>query len=373
MPYNISGTVYTDQGATPMGAGRTVAVSINGAAAATTTTTDANGNFTLSGLTTGSSGQPVVVYLQGNTEVGVAIMSNPTNTSTNITGVVIYENYLAFQFPTGAASASMASPPIYTSDNNGASGLSAIYSAASPNLTLAAGKSLYIASGFNPNFSGINVSVGGSFKSDSANNIGAASLTFTGSGTINVLTNISGGITIADGASITADSNITLTTLSFTVNSNGSFNLNGKTLTIPGNFSNSGTFTHGSGSVTFTGTSSNTISGSTTFYNLTKTVTSNARSITFADGTTQTVENSLTLQGISGNLLTLQGSGSAGWTIAVPATQTLSYLSVSRSTATGNTAAAGSTSTDGGNNVNWTFGAQASIPSKTTLVHGLGL
>lgn len=96
-----------------------------------------------------------------------------------------------------------------------------------------------------------------------------------------------------------------------------------------------------------------TIQGSNTFHTLTR-IISAAATITFTDGTTTTVTNSLTLKGASGQPLTLKGSSTIGWTLAVPATQDLDYLSVSRSTATGN-AAIVSHGTDGGNNVNWVF------------------
>jgi hypothetical protein len=125
------------------------------------------------------------------------------------------------------------------------------------------------------------------------------------------------------------------------------------TLNVGGNFAHTaGTFTHNNGSVVLTGVNQ-TISGSTTFYDLTKVVAS-AAALTFTDGTTQTVDNSINLQGASGQLLTLQGSSTGGWTVDFPATQTLSNLSVSRSTNTG-TLAIASNSTDGGNNSGWSF------------------
>ena len=45
----FSGTVYTDEGSTNIGANKTVAISINGAAAAATDETDANGAYSISG------------------------------------------------------------------------------------------------------------------------------------------------------------------------------------------------------------------------------------------------------------------------------------------------------------------------------------
>lgn len=166
-------------------------------------------------------------------------------------------------------------------------------------------------------------------------------LTFTGSGRTWTLT---AGLTVSG-------------TLTRTL---GTLKDGGHTINLAGNFVD----TAGAGSYSFTGTlnlngTSQTVTPSgTTVFNLTKTVAA-ADTLTFTDGTTLTVSNAVTLQGAAGQLLTLAGSSTGGWTIGMPATQTLAYLSVSHSTATGNTAAAGSTSTSGGNNNFWTFGGVA--------------
>ncbi len=143
---------------------------------------------------------------------------------------------------------------------------------------------------------------------------------------------------------------------SVTIGANATFNAQGFLLTVGGNWINNGSYTTENSSpfsrtVTLNGTAQ-TIAGSTTFYNLIMVTPGDV--VTFTDGTTQTVSNSFTAQNV-----TLQGSGVGGWTIAMPSTQTIDHVTVSRSTATGNTAVAGSTSTDGGNNTNWTFGDSA--------------
>lgn len=120
------------------------------------------------------------------------------------------------------------------------------------------------------------------------------------------------------------------------------------------------TFNAGTSTLVLADTNNRTINTNVTFYNL-SCVVATARTLTFTDGTAPGASNSLTLQGASGQLLTLAGSSTGGWSIGVPSTQSLGYLSVSRSTATGNTAAAGLTSTDGGNNTNWTFGSSSAI------------
>ncbi len=188
---------------------------------------------------------------------------------------------------------------------------------------------------------------------------------------------VGGTFQLADHLTMGASRTLTLT--------NGTLDFNGKNVSVgkfASNNANIRTLTMGSGTLTLTGTgtvwttatatnltlnyntasvvltgASGTIAGSPTFYNFTDAVA--GATLTFTDGITVTVTNSLTLTGAVSQLLTLQGSGAAGWTLAVPATQSISYVSVSRSTATGNTAAAGATSTDGGNNTNWTFGSAA--------------
>jgi len=111
-----------------------------------------------------------------------------------------------------------------------------------------------------------------------------------------------------------------------------------------------------------TGTSTLTIQGSNTFTRIesTKTV---AHTITFTDGTTQTV-GVWAVKGASGAVVTLQGSSTGGWALDCPSLQfgEGNYLFISRSTATpAGTWYAGDNSTDGGNNSGWTFRAQPSM------------
>lgn len=75
------------------------------------------------------------------------------------------------------------------------------------------------------------------------------------------------------------------------------------TVTLSGNFSNSGTFTHNNSTVVFTDTA--TISGNTTFYDLK--CTTGGKTLSVSD--TQRVSNTLTLKGAEGNLLEISGSG----------------------------------------------------------------
>lgn len=93
----------------------------------------------------------------------------------------------------------------------------------------------------------------------------------------------------------------------------GVFNANGLDLNIGGNFTNSGTFTHGNNTTTFNGTSDQAITGTTVFYKLTKTSTNTLTTnsaITVADdfllssgvlsdnGNTLSVKGDVTVNGV---------------------------------------------------------------------------
>ena len=158
-------------------------------------------------------------------------------------------------------------------------------------------------------------------------------------------------------------SNVTIDA-SQTLSANGA-----NTLTCLGNWTHSGTFTPSTGTVSFAGTGTQTLAGSTNFYNLSATTTA-TRSILFTAGTTQSVASggSVTFTGAASNLLTL-ASTSAGtqWNLQADnaiASQSISYVNVSDSNAGpfgtyAEMLATDGTSTDGNNNSNWDFGGKA--------------
>ncbi|MCA1554456.1 MAG: hypothetical protein LC737_08760, partial [Chloroflexi bacterium] len=134
---------------------------------------------------------------------------------------------------------------------------------------------------------------------------------------------------------------------------------------------NNGTFTHNSGTVVFNGTNQ-TISGSTNFNNLTKSVSS-ADTLTFQAGSTQMISGALNLQGASGQLLSLRSSVSGTqWNINPQGTRTIQYLDVKDSNNTNTSAiiATGTNSVNSGNNTNWTFGKSNQTISVTTAAPG---
>lgn len=136
----------------------------------------------------------------------------------------------------------------------------------------------------------------------------------------------------------------------------GEFRSNGNVLVVIGNWSNSGTYTSGTSQVIFSGINQS-ISGSNTFYVLTKQV-STARTLTIEAGSTQTITNALTLTGTgsSTKLSLVSSSPGTQWSINASGTRTLQYLNVQDSNnINASVMAAGSTSVDSGNNTNWSF------------------
>ena len=192
---------------------------------------------------------------------------------------------------------------------------------------------------------------------------GTSTTTFSGNGdatlnsgsiTFDAMTN-SGTGTKTLGAAITTGGALTISAGTIDVSASGCSSAS-CAVNVAGNFANSGTFTARTGTVTFNGTSQ-TIFGSTSFYNFTKSVSS-ADTLTFTASSTQTIAGTLTLQGASGQLLSLVSSSSpTQWNIDPQGTRTIGYLDVKDSNNTNATAitTSGFTITDSGHNTNWTF------------------
>ncbi len=146
----------------------------------------------------------------------------------------------------------------------------------------------------------------------------------------------------------------------FTVGSTGTFNLNATAMTLSGNFTKgAGTFTHSDGSVDLDG-SSQTITGSPTFYTLTKTETSST-TLKIASGATVTITNALTLTGSTGALIAFEATtGGSAATIAISgATITVNHITVKDIAVTGGTILCDTACTNRGNNTGWTIPADS--------------
>ncbi len=142
-----------------------------------------------------------------------------------------------------------------------------------------------------------------------------------------------------------------------------------RTLNIAGDFNNAGgtlTSTNSTVNLTGAGGSTQTISGSTTFNNLSATGSS-ARTIKYTDGTTQIVSGTWTMTGAAEQLITLTGTSTAGWTIN-PTAATVDYADVSYSSNNGVVfCATHSQSTNGGNggSTGWKITLEASCAVPT--------
>jgi len=136
------------------------------------------------------------------------------------------------------------------------------------------------------------------------------------------------------------------------------------TLNVSGHWINNGDFTANTSTVNLTGTDQS-LFGDTTFYNLTKNVTT-AATLTFENGEANrtTITNTLDLQGADGQQLSLR-SDTAGsqWEIDPRGTRTIAYVDVqdSKNVNATDIYAAGANSIDFGNNTKWAFADSPAI------------
>ena len=202
----------------------------------------------------------------------------------------------------------------------------------------------------------------------------AGSPTYTLGTTTGQTVTVNGGLTIGDGTyavTVTAGTNNPILHIggAFVINSSATFVAPGSSLfKVDGNFTNSGTFTHNSGTVTVNGSGTSLISGATTFNNFTS--TTGGKTIKFqrqASGNPVfTFAGILTLTGAPNDNINLQ-SDSFG-------TQWLAHFNTAQSEIThtrirdsgcdagsANLSLLGSGSKDDGNNGNcWVFSSSSS-------------
>jgi len=178
------------------------------------------------------------------------------------------------------------------------------------------------------------------------------------------------GLTVSSGTFDTSSSNYGITVSSDVNIASGVFNLNTSTVAVSGNWIfGPATFNSGTSTVTFQGasTSTSTLMGSTTFYNLASTVA--GKTFQFAVGSTQTVSNLLTLTGASGNLLVVKSTSSGTqWYLKDAGTNAVSFVSARDSNAS---PGAEINDANGGvgvsNNVNWDFASPAAVTNLSAL------
>ncbi|MCX6808566.1 MAG: hypothetical protein NTW50_02775 [Candidatus Berkelbacteria bacterium] len=162
----------------------------------------------------------------------------------------------------------------------------------------------------------------------------------------------------------------------FAENTGGTFTAPaaGKNFSVNGNWTyNGGVFNHNSGTVNLNGGggSTQTVTGDTTFYNLTSMATA-ARNINFAANSTQTISGRWSVIGSPSQRITLGlKSGDSGvWKVSPTLwSGTMNWVSVSNSTNQASANIDPINSVDGGNNVKWftQLSIQASADVNSTI------
>ena len=177
---------------------------------------------------------------------------------------------------------------------------------------------------------------------------------YTGTVTLNSSLTINGNLTITNGVLNLNNKNLNVDGY-ILIGTNGTLYATSSVITLKGSWANYGNFNFGTSTVVLNGTNQ-AVYGNTTFYNLTKTVTT-ADTLYFEAGSTQTILNSLTLQGASGNLLLLRStSGGSYWYIDPQGTQNISFVDIRDSYNLSFTNIITTNSVDSGNNNNVSFG-----------------
>ncbi len=144
------------------------------------------------------------------------------------------------------------------------------------------------------------------------------------------------------------------------IGTQGRLNINtSQTLTVSGVFSNGNVFSAFPGATNiFSGTTTSIVYGANTFGTLLST-TPNKR-IEFQAGVTSAVDEAITFTGSSGNEIVLRStSGGTQWGLNIDAgaAQDMTFVDVQDSDAQAGATASALSSTDSGNNDNWSFGS----------------
>ncbi|MCK4388639.1 MAG: carboxypeptidase regulatory-like domain-containing protein [Desulfobacterales bacterium] len=164
------------------------------------------------------------------------------------------------------------------------------------------------------------------------------------------------GLGIGAGAELLIGESCNLDVGSSGISNQGTFTGGSGTISTEGNWENKGDFTRNISTILLDGINQSVLGG-THFYNLTKTVIG-ACTLTFEEGKTQTIENNLILEGIKNNRLSLRSSSEGGQytiTLETNGNQTLNWLDVKDSDASGGQSLTAYNSTDSENNLNWEF------------------
>lgn len=281
---DIAGTVYSDEGSTPL-TSKTVRIAVNGTDGTTTTSNGTTGAYSFTSVSV-SSGDVVTLYLEDETQDAVTVT---VVGSSNLSSVHIFQDRLITRCDN---SCSLTVTNLGTAAVSAETDISNIYSSSGGTFTMASGKELFIPSSHTFTLASAatasvdDIDINGTFTMstvsvDVAGTWDATGGSFTSSGTVTFSSTGSETI-ISDGDSF---NNLTLSgsggtfTLEDTLDVDGNLTISAGTLdtksgennaiTLAGNWSRtSGSFTPRSGTVTFNGSGAQTLTGET-FYNLT--------------------------------------------------------------------------------------------------------
>lgn len=137
---DLSGRVFTDQGSTSIGVGKTVSVSVNGGAVAASDDTDGSGDYSITGVTAGA-GDVLTLFIDGETERGVRVT---VTDGSNLTGADIYQDYLIVDNDNGG---STTNTNLALADNSADADISSIFTESSGNITTT---NIYVAGSYAP-------------------------------------------------------------------------------------------------------------------------------------------------------------------------------------------------------------------------------
>ncbi|MFO0702273.1 MAG: hypothetical protein U0514_00085 [Candidatus Andersenbacteria bacterium] len=256
----VSGTAYTDEGVTTMGAGRTVRLLVDGVDTGATGSTSGGGAFSIDYGTAIANGAVLTVYLDDQTENGVTV------TRYNGVGTVaadIYQDFLVAQHE-DAGPLTTANLDTANNADPGGSGndITSIYDVSGGTLSVVGGSTLRINAGKTLSTNAIDdngslhilgtlnaaanaISVAGNLDNDGTLTH-TGTLTFDGSGaqTVNQGTvAIGSDVSVTNSASTVSliDNDLNIGANDLTIGTNATLVTSGKNVTANGTFSNDGT------------------------------------------------------------------------------------------------------------------------------------
>ncbi len=443
-PITISGTIYTDEGNTTSTAGSIISLAVDGEFVASTTASQTNGSYSFSTLAP-STGTPITVFIDQAVGESGAVVTRYQG-SGNISDLNIFVNYVILRHE-DAGPISNQDIGHFDTDNPGGANVPFTVSAGPPFvLQLKTGHTLYVysnktyAPGWNvfTTFLKINslgtldagnttITVEGSGNAFVANgNFIAATSTmvFKGTatttipsityynleinppsgtptfifaaGTLTINNNFIATTSASSQATVDASTNNPSISVggNFSIAQNQTFLAPGS-LSVAGNWTNNGTFSHNNGTVTFNGTTQQTISGNlngTSSFNIlvftnnsgsnnpfvpsiilnssttaaTSSITTGSVKVQFLAGATFEFNNiQWNGQASTSRIFLRSSASSTQWYLKVNNPALVSYLDVQDSNASPGQGidAEDGTNVNSGNNVNWFFVA----PTVTTL------